>query len=296
MPLVTIQNLLSSKVTVPSPVDRILGPKRSIQMSLTYSQLESNAFADAVMKGIISVTVAADPGVPDVLEVPTFDSLTNVVRLEDDFLCDSFPGQSNWTAAGLGGAVVAAVTASTVLAGAAGVIGMAVTTNASAALYRQGMASVSLGFGALSTEMRTRLSTTLPTVDENFTVKLGMGNQTAANGAPTIGVGLLLDTSISPSFWVAERAFGGSTIQQITTIPVVAGAWIRIRFAIDKDGNRCTILFDDVPVWDVDLSDVVKDEATVRFGPYWQIIKTAGTLQRNLFIDYISMTKVINRV
>lgn len=296
MPLVTIQNLLSSKVTVPNPVDRIIGPKKSIQMSLTYSQLESPAFADAVLKGIISVSVATDPGVPDVLEVPTFDSLMNVVRLEDDFLCDAYPGQSNWGATGVGGAFVAAVTAGSLLAGAAGVMGIAVAANASAALYKQGLAAVPLGFGALQVEMRTRLSTSSPTTGENYTVKLGMGNQTVANAAPTIGVSVLLDTSISPSFWVAERVFGGATIRQITTIPIVYGAWIRIGFGIDKDGDRCTILFNSIPVWDLDLSDVVKAEATVRFGPYWQVVKTAGSAQRNLFIDYISMTKVTNRV
>ena len=116
MPRVQIQNQKTTKVTVPPPVARTLNPRGNVVVSLTYADLQSDAIVAGVRGGLWSVTVLGeDASLPDALESPVYEPITRVVRLEDDFLCDAFPGQSNWTAAGVSGGAAAAVTSSPAL-------------------------------------------------------------------------------------------------------------------------------------------------------------------------------------
>lgn len=295
MPKVQIQNQKATKVTVPPPVARTLNPKGNVIVSLSYADLQSDAIVAGVRGGLWSVTVLGeDASLPDELESPVYEPITSVVRLEDDFLCDAFPGQSNWVAAGISGGAASAVTSSPALVGACGVLGLAVATNGAAVLFRQGTAAVPLGFGAMTADFKVRPSVSLPTGGENYTVRFGFGNQNTAAGASTAGVAVVLDTSLSASNWVIERIFAGQTQRVVTTVPVTV-AWRRFSLNIDTAGTSCELLVDGTSVLSLDLSDVTKDEQNLRFGPFFQMIKTAGNSSRNFFIDYVSMKKWISR-
>ena len=71
MPLVTVTNRQSIDFAVPPPVAKRLGPGQSVTMHLDAVELESDSFTNCVARGLISVSIASSPTVPDNMEAAT---------------------------------------------------------------------------------------------------------------------------------------------------------------------------------------------------------------------------------
>ena len=221
-----------------------------------------------------------------------------VVGFHDDFLCDAFPRNGNWTASGVGAGTAAAavLTGPTLTGGAHGVVGLTTGTTATGStLLRQGTVAFPVGFGPTDLEFRFRLTTSMPDGTERWLTRVGLGNHSAANSAITVGAAFLYDPDLSAN-WILECVLGGQTTRVTSSEPVVSGRWLRMRVQIDGIGKLAGFFMDDRLLATVPLPDIVLDEAVHRWGPYAQITKTLGITARSAFVDACWMQKQVNRV
>jgi hypothetical protein len=221
-----------------------------------------------------------------------------VLGFYDDFLCDAFPGNGNWTSAGVGtgAATAAVVTGVTLKDGAHGVVGLTTGTTATgSSLLRQGTVAFPVGFGALDTEFRFRLTTSLPDGVERWLTRVGLGNHGAPATAITVGAAFLYDPDQSPN-WILEVILNGSTVRVVTPEVAVAGRWLRMRIQVSGDGKQASFFMDDRPLGIVPMPAVTLDETVHRWGPYVQITKTLGLTTRSVFLDSCWLQKQVYRV
>lgn len=221
-----------------------------------------------------------------------------VLGFHDDFLCDAFPGNGNWSSVGVGtGAAVAAVTSgATLTAGAHGVVGLTTGTTATgSALLRQGTVAFPVGFGALDVEFRLRLTTSFPDGAERWLTRIGLGNHGAPATPITVGAAFVYDPDQSPN-WILEVVLNGSTVKVVTSEAAVGGRWLRMRVQVSGDGQQTSFFIDDRPMGIIPMPSVTLDETVHRWGPYAQVTKTLGLTARSALLDSCWLQKQVYRV
>lgn len=277
-------------------VIKAVGPGSAVALSAT---LRANSIQDLLT--IFPQAWLLNSGdlanaVGDGLVVLLEERPSQTLYFRDDFLVDQFTGNLEWSSAGIGAAAVTqAVPSGAVTEGAAGVVAVSCGTTATGAvLYRQGVGSIPLAFGATDLFMRMRMGSTSFVTTEEYNAKFGLGNQGAAANA-VITTGVYFDLDITNSLnWRANVIVNSVVVGTVVTDVVASAKWNNFRIQISADGRDCFFFIDDAQVAYI-RNDEVMTETGARVGPMVQVLKRTGTSARTIYIDLCEFTKDLAR-
>lgn len=161
------------------------------------------------------------------------------------------------------------------------------TTSTGRAMLRSNTGATRIQGGRTTFEAAVRLDTLSSSTDE-YTFRIGLGDDTSGNGDYTDGVYFEYDRTIGPN-WRAVTANGGSRTRNVTSAVVGASTWTHLRFEATTssvtfwiNGTAVTTIFTNIPT-------------TAGTGLSIQMAKSTGTNSRVARVDYYSYHKSVNR-
>jgi hypothetical protein len=186
-------------------------------------------------------------------------------------------GDNGWSSE-LSGTASAVANYSATTAARHGCVGIYTGTDSDgyATLYTRDCLTTLVGSG-LSVEMSAYIPDE-PISPDSYIVRFGLTDDNT-DAQPTNGVWFEYDTSVD-DFWQICTANAGSVTATVTAA-VWTAAWHRYRFELNATGTTVTYYIDDVSI-----GTVGTNLPTNACGPFFSIIKTAGTNTRFYHIDY----------
>ena len=204
------------------------------------------------------------------------------VQFYEEFMGNIPGGDLNWisTVAGTG---AANTSAAYVTGNPIGVFQLATgtTTTGSACLSRQITSGIRFAQGNMTAEFAV-LIPVLSTVGNAFTLRVGFGDNTAADYANGVYFEYAQATG---NFWVTKTAKVGARTANTTNSAVAANTWYRLRITVDTTPT-VTFSVNGTNVNTGTIATNVPVATTSLSAPNILIIKSAGTTSVNAMIDY----------
>lgn len=206
--------------------------------------------------------------------------------LYEDFTGATTAGQNNWVAvASGGGAGVSIATQPLQDDRRHGVMTLSTGSGASGrCTYHNGLTNFIYGAnGALYFDMICYVPI-LSTATQEYTLELGLGDNTGAVADQTNGIYFKYDRTISNN-WIIVSSAGGVRTSTITSIPVQATNWSYLRMVIDTTTDIVTFYVDTTTAGSINTNLPVLTTAIM--GNLFKIRKTAGATARLFHIDSV---------
>lgn len=241
--------------------------------------VEEIAFTAAMRALADDATVAAQRQTLDVRRQP---SRSFVQVGPEDFVS----AQPFVTSTGSGGAVGLNDAANSDPGGYPGWCILQTTTNAAAraAITPAPGQSILLGYGDWTFDTIVRVPT-LSDGTETFVAYIGFGD--SATGNPTDGVLFRYTHSVNSGKWeCVTRANNVETVSD-SGVAVVAGTIVRLGITINAAATSVTFTIDGATV--ATITTNIPTGAGRQTGLVWSIIKSAGTTNRRLDVDYLDV-------
>jgi hypothetical protein len=211
---------------------------------------------------------------------PDFDKLILVL---DDFISGTAQGQTVFTSSAAGGGT--GVVQVTSLFGRQGV--NSITTGNSATgrtCLNKGGNIILFDNGVVVTEMSIRFED-LSTAGERYTFHAGFGDNIAA-GDMLDGVYFEYAEGISGNFWRLKTANNGTRTTTVTTSPIAADTWYKLKIEVAPGGTRADFFIDNVNIGNITTNIPTGTGRTT--GHLLKIEKSAGSTARLAYTDYIN--------
>ena len=155
-----------------------------------------------------------------------------------------------------------------------------------------GAPSLYLGGGEFTQELWVNIETLSDATNRFYNVFGFVGLQTAN---PTDAVAFVYDDggaspqygfggTVSPN-WKCYTSKNGSRTWTVTSIPVVASQWYKLKIVVNAAGTSVTYFIDGVSVATHTTTPTLVIQTCMNF-------KTVGTTSRNTFVDYIMLNQI----
>lgn len=148
-----------------------------------------------------------------------------------------------------------------------------------------------LGGGVITAELLVRLSA-LSTVDQSYNCRIGFGN-TFDGTDYTNGVYLEHTDSLNSGNWVFKSANNGTRTNSNTSVAPTTTDWQKVNFVIAAGGGSAEVFLDGVSAGVISTNIPTTSNRFV--GPQMSILKSLGSTQRNLYMDYFYYTQAVTR-
>jgi hypothetical protein len=206
-------------------------------------------------------------------------------RFFDDFNGGASPfGDSNWLLSTIsGGATITSVNsniaAATVTSGEVSL--NTGNNNAGSVTISKNLLALRFSQGPFTYECAV-LVPTLPSVAQNFLLRIGFGN--AVNAAvPTNGI--WFEHTSNPSTVWTLKAANGATTTTVTATTVLTNQWMVLGLTVNTSGTSVSYFVNGVNIGTITTNIPISN--TTKCGPILTITKTAGTTTRALIVDYV---------
>ncbi len=210
----------------------------------------------------------------------------------EDWIAATFAGNLNWGRA-IVGAGSNAITSDAFL-GHPGVLYLSTGTDATGrAMLITLDDCIILGDGEYQIEWLIRIED-LATVAEDYTIRVGFGD-TTGSGDWTYGVYFEYTRATSVN-WLIKTADNGTRTSTTTSTAVTADAWIRLTININAAATLATYYVNGSSVGTINTNIPDGGTGTDGIGPDIGIIKTAGNTNRNLYVDYCTITCLLTTI
>lgn len=227
------------------------------------------------------------------VQEPWSDARRGVPPLREDWISTTPAGQLGWSTATIGGGSSAQIANALADASHDGIVELdtGATATGLCALYLgvDGIVTPAAG-GVIVAEAAVQFPT-LSTAAQEYISRLLLGDSLLA-ADHTDGIYFEYNRAFTGNFWVCKAANGvppGNRAIAITTVPVAAGVWYRLRVIITP--TSAIFYIDDTLVATL-LANIPAGSAQ-RYAPNLKIQKTAGVLTAsNVLIDYFQMRLV----
>jgi len=206
--------------------------------------------------------------------------------LYEDFTGATTAGQNNWVSVVSGaGSAVTIATQPIQDDRRHGVMTLSTGTNASGRCsYHNGLTHFIYGNnGALYFDV-TCYVPILSTATQEFTLELGLGDNTGATANQTNGIYFKYDRTVSAN-WIIVCSNGGTRTSTITSIPVNATNWTYLRIVVDTTTDIVSFYIDTTTAGSINTN--LPTPTTAIMGNLFKIRKTVGTTARLFHIDSV---------
>lgn len=158
-----------------------------------------------------------------------------------------------------------------------------------------GLASISYGdnttiFGYAHFDMEWRVCfSTLATVAQNYNAYIGFIDKSQVSGEPVDGIYFKYNFSTSPN-WILTTSSNSTRTNVITSIPVdelTSNDFQKLRIVVSDDGTLVTFYINGTQVGTISTN--IPTTAGRQTGIGVKIQKSAGTTNRSMFVDYVSL-------
>lgn len=210
----------------------------------------------------------------------------NCIYLWDDWLADLAAGQTGWSAVTGGGAV-------TVRTGDndhPGVVSLETSTSASAAPAMRKLANsvglFNLGNGLIQVRAGILLRTALSDGTQTYTVRFGLSDSVTA--LPANGVFFEYSHSLNSGKWrgTATKASASVSVNDGGSA-VALTTWYDLRIVVDATANQAEFFVNGTSIGTISSADL----PTAKLGCFVGVIKSAGTTDRRVELDYYEFYK-----
>jgi hypothetical protein len=205
--------------------------------------------------------------------------------LYEDFTGGTTAGENNWLPVASGaGAGVSIATQPTQDARRHGVMTMSTgTTTTGRCSYHNGLTNFIYGNnGSLFFDVVCKIDT-LSTAAQEYTLEIGLGDNTGATADQTNGIYFKYDRTISTN-WLIVTSNGGVRTTTITSIAVTTN-WTYLRIFLDQTNSQIIFYVDSATAGTITTNIPV--DVTDIMGNLFKIRKTAGTTARTLHVDSV---------
>jgi len=206
-------------------------------------------------------------------------TLNTSTQLIEDWISGAVAGSLNWIITSAGG--TASVIATTA-ANHPGLIQLTVSNSGNYVSLGLGASSILLGGGPLVYEL-AMLIPALSTATQEFVIRLGLGDTT--NIDEIDGVYFEYNRAVTGDFWAIKTANAGIRTAITTPVAVVANTWYRLYCSINATGTLATFKINGVTQTPITTNIPI----TGLDGPFFHIVKTAGSGNRTFTMDYYSL-------
>jgi hypothetical protein len=221
------------------------------------------------------------------LTYPDFDKLILVL---DDFISGTAQGQTVFTSSAAGGGT--GVVQVTSLFGRQGVNSITTgTTNTGRTCLNKGGNIILFDNGVVVTEMSVRFED-LSTITERYTFSAGFGDNIAA-GDHLDGVYFEYAEGTSGNFWRLKTSNNGARTTTVTTSPIAADTWYKLKIEVAPSGARADFFINNVNIGNITTNIPTGTGRTT--GHLLKIEKSAGSTARLAYTDYINFKAYITR-
>lgn len=221
------------------------------------------------------------------LTYPDYDKLMSIV---DDFISGTTSGQSDWVVTSTGAA--AGVTQVTTLFGRQGVHQLSTgTTNTGRTALNKGGNILLFDNGLVVTEMSVRFED-LSLLADRYTFYAGFGDNVAA-GDHLDGVYFEYNEGTNGNFWAIKTSNNATRTTTVTSSPIVADTWYKLRIEIAPSGTRADFFVNGVNIGNITTN--IPTGTGRNTGHLVKMEKSAGSTARLAYIDYITFKAYITR-
>jgi len=164
------------------------------------------------------------------------------------------------------------------------------TTSTGRTMAYLNLGGVLFGNGSVEFEARVRIPI-LANIIDDYDFYIGFFDQTAAGDAVD-GVYFEYNFTVSGTNWLLKSSNNSIRTQVISTAPIVANIWQRLRIVVNATGTQANYYVNDTLVGTI-TTNIPTANGRVT-GPAIKIEKTLGTTNRTAEIDYVRITNTFN--
>lgn len=124
-----------------------------------------------------------------------------------------------------------------------------------------------------------------------FKLSLGWGNNAPSIGDPQDGVVFEYSDNIISGNWRCAWYDYGLSSSLDSGVAVAANTWYRLRIVIASDGGSAEFFINGSSVGTI--TDTIGSSSNM--GPVMKIVKSLGTTERSLYVDYYYWKKTVTR-
>jgi hypothetical protein len=220
----------------------------------------------------------------------TYADFNKLTLLLEDFIASATSGQTGWTITSSGTSAATAVTST--LFGRYGVNSLTTGTTATGRnCISKGGNIIVFSNGVTVWEASVRLAN-LSTPTERYIYYAGFGDNAVA-GEQSDGVYFHYNEGVSGDFWRIKTANNNTRTTEVTTSPILANEWYKLKIEIAPNGTRADFFVNDVNIGNITTN--IPIAANRNTGMLFKIEKTVGTTARLAYVDYTILRAYITR-
>lgn len=212
------------------------------------------------------------------------------VLVHDDFIAGSTSGESNFNITSSGGGT--GVTQVATLFGRQGVTSLSTgTTSSGRTSLNKGGNIILFDNGVTITEIGVRIDN-LSTITDRYTFSAGFGDN-IASGDHLDGVYFEYAEGTSGNFWRLKTSNNGIRTTLVTSYPILANTWYKLKIEVAYLGSRADFFVDDTHIGFINTNIPTASDRTT--GNLLKIEKTSGGNNRFIYCDYVNLKLYIQR-